>query len=379
MSEQAEMQAVTEDSPKVSALRERKRLAIRRFSLILALGLTSSAVGAGATAQAPQISKPRPAPPSVSTMPPLPPAAIDDSLAVEGDDIDAREVETRLSVEVRVNGRGPYFFVVDSGADTSVVGLRIARELQLPLGRPVVLNNMTDRNIVDRVKVDELTLGPSTIRNLELPALREQDLGGAGLIGIDALVRQRLMMDFEKRQIKVEDASKPARSLPGEIVIVGRLRRGQLILTQVRAAGLSLEAVIDTGSQITIGNLALRDKLVRRRRDKLETISATGVTGKTVKLQFAQIAELRLGPVTLRNVPMAFADVPPFEVFGLSDRPALLLGTDLLETFRRVSLDFRARKVRFQLRRCKSQSVSISTSSSLTRLSSTGAAEVCGR
>ena len=313
-------------------------------------------------------------------MPPLPPAEIDDTLAVEGDDVDARKVETRLSVEVRVNGRGPYQFIVDSGADTSVVGLRIARALQLPLGTPVILNNMTDRNIVDRVKVDELTLGPSTIRDLELPALREEDLGGAGMIGIDALVRQRLMMDFEKRLIKVEDATTPVKSFPGEIVVVARLRRGQLILTEVRAAGLSLDAVIDTGSQITIGNLALRDKLVRRRRQKLETIEAIGVTGKTVELQLAQIAELRLGPVTLLNVPMAFAEVPPFKVFGLSDRPALLLGTDLLETFRRVSLDFRARKVRFQLRRCKPQAVSIGAwGSSVTRLSSTGAAEVCGR
>jgi hypothetical protein len=77
---------------------------------------------------------------------------------------------------------------------------------------------------------------------------------------------------------------------------------------------------------------------------------------------------------------MAFADVPPFDVFGLSKGPALLLGTDLLETFRRVSLDFRARKVRFQLRRCATQSVMISTSTAAsTRLSSTGAAEVCGR
>ena len=313
-------------------------------------------------------------------MKPLSPADIDNSLAVEGEEIEARKVETRLSVEVRVNGRGPYQFVVDSGADTSVVGLRIARELQLPLGTPVVLNNMTDRNIVDRVMVDELTLGPTRVRDLELPALREADLGGAGLIGIDALVRQRLMMDFETRSIKVEDASKPVKSLPGEIVVVAQLRRGQLILTQVRAAGLSLEAVIDTGSQITIGNLALRDKLVRRRGSKLETVTAVGVTGKSMELQLANIAELRLGPVILRNVPMAFADVPPFEVFGLSDRPALLLGTDLLETFRRVSLDFRARKVRFQLRRCKPQSIAISTSGySLTRLSSTGAAEVCGR
>jgi hypothetical protein len=313
-------------------------------------------------------------------MPPLPPAAIDDRLAIGGGEIEARKVETRLSVEVRVNGRGPYQFVVDSGADTSVVGLRIARELQLPLGRPVILNNMTDRNIVDRVKVDELTLGTTTIRDLELPALREQDLGGAGMIGIDALARQRLMMDFEKRLIQVEDAAQPVKMVAGEIVVTARLKRGQLILTEVRAAGLPLEAVIDTGSQITIGNLALRDKLVRRSRRKLETVTATGVTGKTIDLQLARIAELRLGSVTLRNVPMAFADLPPFKVFGLSDRPALLLGTDLLETFRRVSLDFRARKVRFQLRRCK-QSVAIGPgrSTSMTSLSTTGGAPVCGR
>ena len=103
----------------------------------------------------------------------------------------------------------------------------------------------------------------STISNLELPALREQDLGGEGMIGIDALVEQRLMMDFEKRVIKAEDARQPAKLLDGEIVVTARRRRGQLILTQVKAAGLPIEAVIDTGSEISIGNLALRDKLIR--------------------------------------------------------------------------------------------------------------------
>jgi hypothetical protein len=356
---------------------------MRRYCPVLALGLAFSVVAsdAGAGVQAPRISKPRPAPPTPSTVLPLPPAVIDNTLAIGGDDVNARRVETRLSVEVRVNGRGPYHFLVDSGADTSVVGLRIARGLQLPMSTPVVLNGMTSRSIVDRVKVAELTLGPSTIRDLEVPALREQDLGGEGMIGIDALVRQRLMMDFEKHLIKVEDARKPAKYIPGEIVIVARLRRGQLILTQVRAAGLRLDAVIDTGSEITIGNLALRDKLLRRNRDKFTTVAATGVTGETVNLQIAQISELQLGPVTLRDVPIAFADVPPFRVFGLSDGPALLLGTDILETFRRVSLDFAARKVRFQLRRCSSQDIAISTSpsASFTRLSSTGGADVCGR
>jgi hypothetical protein len=356
-------------------------LPVSRFRLVLASASIGSLLAAGGAARAepPRIGRPRPAPPGPSTLPPLPPAAIDETLAIGGDDIDARKVETRLSVEVRVNGRGPYQFVVDSGADTSVVGLRIARDLQLPLGTPVTLNNMTDRNIVDRVKVAALSLGPGTIRDLELPALREADLGGAGMIGIDALARQRLMLDFEQRLIRVEDASRPARSIPGEIVVTARLQRGQLILTRVKAGSLSLDAVIDTGSQITIGNFALRDKLLRHRLGKFKTVTATGVTGTTVNLELAQIGELRLGSVTLRNVPMAFADVPPFKVFGLADSPALLLGTDLLETFRRVSLDFRARKVRFQLRRCR-QGVAISTSpsASLTRLSS-DSEQACAR
>jgi hypothetical protein len=77
---------------------------------------------------------------------------------------------------------------------------------------------------------------------------------------------------------------------------------------------------------------------------------------------------------------MSFADVPPFKLCGLSDQHALLLGTDLLESFRRVSLDFRARKVRFQLRRCRTEGIVISTApQSFTRLSSTGTADVCGR
>jgi len=356
-------------------------LSPRRIALaaaFLAL-LAGPARDAGAAGEPPKIGKPRPAPNTPPNVPPLPPAYFDPTLAVGGEDLKAKKIETRLSVGVLVNGRGPYRFIVDSGADTSVVGLRIAQGLQLPLGTPAILNAMTARNIVDRVKVDELTVGSNTFRNLQLPALRESDLGGDGMVGIDALVEQRLMMDFEKRVIKVEDARIPARSLPGDIVVIARRQRGQLILTHVLAAGLPLDAVIDTGSEITIGNLALRDKLIRRNRDRFITVKVTGVTGEEQELQMAKIGELRLGPIVIRDVPMAFADVPPFKMFGLSNEPALLLGTDLLETFRRISLDFKARKVRFQLKKCDSQGVVVSTSpGSFSRLSATGGQEVCG-
>lgn len=354
---------------------------IPRSGLVLAASLAISAVtgNVAANAQAPHISKPKPAPPGAPPMLPLPPAEIDNKLAIGGDDINAKKAETRMSVAVEVNGSGPYHFVVDSGADTSVVGLKVARDLQLPLGTPVVLNGMTERSIVDRVKVKELTLGPSTIRNLQVPALREQDLGGDGMIGIDALTHQRLMMDFDTKVIKVEDARIPIKHYPGEIVVEARRQRGQLILTHVTAAGLPLDAVIDTGSEVTIGNMALRQKLFGNRVDKDATkVSMIGVTGKSVDIELATIDELRLGSVVLHDVPIAFADVPPFKVFGLNDQPSLLLGTDILETFRKVSLDFRARKVRFQLRRCGTESVTIGMSYEPTRLSATNNPDVCG-
>ena len=295
-------------------------------------------------------------------LPPLPPATIDDALAIGGEDIGGRQVRSRMTVAVQVNGRGPFRFVVDSGADTSVVGARVAQALNLPVGRPATLHGTTASSQVQRVLVDSLSLGRSTATNLELPVLREADLGGDGLVGIDALAQQRLMLDFEARAIRVEDPTRRPPRMDGEIVVVARRRRGQLILTEARADGRPVEAVIDTGAELTIGNTALRKRLVKRYRDRFRTIAVTGVTGVTLDVELVRVAELRLGAVILRDVPIAFADVPPFALFGLADRPALMLGTDLMASFRRVSLDFRARKVRFQLRRCNTEGIAVTTS-----------------
>jgi hypothetical protein len=352
------------------------------LALISAVGMALCAPAQAAqSASPPRISKPRPAPATPPPLIVLPPAIFDPTLVVNGQDIKGRAAETRLSVDVRVNGRGPYRFIVDSGADTSVIGLRVAQDLQLPLGTPTVLNGMTSRNTVDRVRVAQINLGLSTVNDLQLPALREVNVGGDGLLGIDALAGQRLMMDFERHVIRVEDARIPEKHYFGEIVVIARRKRGQLILAHVAAGGVPLDAVIDTGSEVTIGNLALRKKLWRRQPDKFFTATAIGVTGEPATLQLALLDELHVGPVILRNVPVAFADVPPFALFGLSEQPALLLGTDILEKFRRVSLDFRARRVRFQLRSCgpKSFYMDNSVNYRLTRLIPTGSIEACAR
>ncbi len=310
----------------------------------------------------------------------LPPAEIDNTLAIGGEEIDGRKLRSRMTVQVEVNGKGPYRFVVDSGADTSVVGTKIAETLALPAGDRVMLGGITEIAPVDRVLVDSLTLGPTTVTDLELPVLRERDIGAEGMIGLDALIEQRLLLDFDDRTISVDDARTPRPRFRDEIVVRARLQRGQLILAQVKANGINLDAVVDTGTEISIGNSLLREKLTRRLQE-FQTLTVVGVTGKAAKLELAFVRELKLGPITLRNVPIAFADVPPFEIFGIADKPALLLGTDLMETFRKVSLDFGERKLRFQLRRCSIQTRLIRTvRGRTTRIGSRDTSgQVCGR
>src|SRR5688500_8205867 len=98
------------------------RLSMLRYSMIPALALACSTIGSDVlSAQAPKPGKPVPVP--TRPMAPLPPAVIDDTLLVTGQEIDARKIRTRMTVEVDINGQGPYRFLVDSGADSSVVGL----------------------------------------------------------------------------------------------------------------------------------------------------------------------------------------------------------------------------------------------------------------
>lgn len=342
---------------------------------ILLLATPCPAIAADNSAE---IAKPPPIDPA-ARMPDLPPAVIDEALAIGGEDIEAYKLRTRMTVAVHVNGTGPYKFVVDSGADTSVVGQRLASALRLPSGTRVMLNGITASSYVDRVLVDELQVGPTSVQGLQLPVLKDLHIGAEGMIGLDALVEQRLMLDFERRTISVDDAARPEAYRDGEIVVTARLKRGQLILTEVKAGATSVDAVVDTGSEVTIGNTALRDQLFKRFSDKFETVKVAGVTGVVTDLQLVRIPQLKLGSITLRNVPIAFADVPPFQVFGISDKPSLLLGTDLMEVFRRVSLDFKARKVRFQLRKCNQNFVQLSTMPSEPTRLSTDSAAACAR
>lgn len=293
---------------------------------------------------------PSPAVPEASL---IPTATLDNSLEITGETIDAEQKRNRLFIDVRVNDKGPFRFLVDSGADRSVIGSGLADQLHLPGSEVVRLQGMAGQAMVRTVVIDRLLLGKSEVGPIRAPALAERDLGAQGLIGIDALAEQRLLLDFDARTITVQDARQAIVNDAGEIVVTARLRKGQLIITQASVAEQKVSAVIDTGSEVTLGNMALRRRLLGSRppRADAKKMTLVSVTGQTLEAEAVMLPRIRIGGVYLENVVVAFADASPFRLFGLENQPALFLGSDLLRSFKRVSLDFRNRKVRFTLRR----------------------------
>jgi predicted aspartyl protease len=135
-----------------------------------------------------------------------------------------------------------------------------------------------------------------------------------------------------------------------EIVVTARSKFGQLILVDASANGMKVNVVIDTGSQVSIGNPALRAKLEKRGQLGVVTpISILSVTGGRTPADYTSIAHVRLGTISVDTMPVAFADAEIFHRLGLSQKPAILLGMDVLRGFDRVSVDYANRSVRFIL------------------------------
>ncbi|GGC42340.1 hypothetical protein GCM10011371_32180 [Novosphingobium marinum] len=199
---------------------------------------------------------------------------------------------------------------------------------------------------VDAVSVDEMLLGTRRYRDLYVPLLDRSDIGADGILGLDSLQDQRILLDFERGLMAIEDARKSG-TRGYEIIVAARRKSGQLVVTNAEVDGIDVAVVIDTGSDSTIGNFALRDLMMRRIHK--EQASLHSVTGQQIAANVATARRLEVQRLTLDNILIAFADSPAFEAIGLENRPAIFLGVRELSAFDRVAIDFAKRRILFDL------------------------------
>ncbi len=267
---------------------------------------------------------------------------------------------TRVGAAIFIDGRGPFTFVIDTGAGTTSVADTLADRLGLRPMPPVLVHGITEARITRSVAVDRLQLSGLGFRRLTCPVFPRDQLGADGLIGLDVLDRFRLKFNVVRRSASL-DIRGVTILMGGDMVTGSRMRRegmrsirgrfGQMIITRIHVDGQPTAAFIDSGAQYSIGNQALRRAVSARRRDgggPAREVPIYGVTGQSLSADLAMVDDLRFGPQRLGATPMLFADLHCFETLGLSGRPAMLIGADLLGRFREVTLDFPANLVTFE-------------------------------
>ena len=256
----------------------------------------------------------------------------------------------RMTVPVRIGDKGAFRFLLDTGSQNTVIARPLAMELGLPAGQRATVVGVAGRLAVDTVEVDAITLGRRSYFGLLAPLLEREDIGADGILGVDGLQRQRVVLDFQRNLIAVDSARGPGGDLGYEIVVSARRKSGQLIMTDARIDGIRTAVVIDTGSAWTIGNRALQRALSRRNVIQ-QQVQLGSVTGQTLVADLMLASRLVVDHLTLNNVAIVYADAPPFEVLGLDRRPAILLGMRELRGFNRVAIDFQSRRILFDLPR----------------------------
>ena len=262
-----------------------------------------------------------------------------------------RDVGDRMTVAVSVGGSGPYRFLVDTGSERTVISRQLAQQLQLETGKQAILHSVVGRSDVDTVFIPHLRVSNNVISVVDAPALEASNIGADGMLGIDSLRSQRVLFDFKAKTMSITPSNKPLERLDGDTIVVrARARQGRLIFSDAKIDGQRVTVIVDTGSQVTIGNLALQRSLMKRRLWNVpNSVTIESVTGEKLSARVANLEQLELGGLRLDDLAVAFADAHIFKQLDLKNRPALLLGMNAMRAFDRISIDFQSKKVRFVL------------------------------
>lgn len=168
-------------------------------------------------------------------------------------------------IEARTNGKGPFRFILDSGAADPVMQPALAAELALPVtgsrrvGDPAEPQGITARTL----RLDKLTVGEAVFRDLTAVTWDGAgDLGQPGIrgmIGISCFSRLLLTIDYPKGEVRIDRGHLSASEKD-----VAEYKTGPegIVRVPVTVGSFSVYADLDTGSPAGVSlPLKLADQL----------------------------------------------------------------------------------------------------------------------
>jgi len=251
----------------------------------------------------------------------------------------------RVVVPVMINGHGPFRFIVDTGANRSTISPNLVAALGLKTSdeSSVVVNGITGVARAFFVTVDRLQAGDLTIDGTVLPVVWAPVMAGAdGILGAAGLGEKSLLIDFLRNRVEI--ARRVDAFGNSQAVKIHALPPTHgLITLDARVGRTRVLATIDTGSERSLGNLALLDA-IKTPRSLGVPAQITSVYGATEEIERGEIRRsppIAIESMNITDVAVVYGDFHIFKVWGLNNRPAMIIGMDVLGTVASMSIDFK--------------------------------------
>ena len=258
----------------------------------------------------------------------------------------------RIWAPAMINGEGPYRMVLDTGASHSAVTRRIAEQLRTPIYvDSVKLRGVTGSSISSAIRAETLEVGDLLVEDTTMPIVADVFGGAAGVLGVEGLKDKRIVIEFNDDRISIQRSHREDPP-PGFTVVPFRFGVMSGMRVKAMVGSVPVTALIDTGAQMTVGNLALREALARRRgqHDKFED----AIIGVTEDIQMAtqvRVPTIVAGDLLVRNASILFSDLYIFDHWDLLSRPALLIGMDVLGSLDTLIIDYSRNELHVRTRR----------------------------
>jgi len=262
-----------------------------------------------------------------------------------------RDRANRLVVEVMLNDRGPFNFLLDTGASQSAISAELVQRLGLELASPptIRLQGVTGEKITASYKVAKFQAGSLQSTNQRM-AVIESTLGGLdGVLGVEGFRNKRVAAHIVRNRVTIEPSTREL-DAADFVTFPLEFRHGLLVVVDAALPGIKIKAVIDTGSEASLGNDPLRRAIVNRMQapGAPAIVQVQGVTGTLQRGQTHVTSLLRLERyrsdrhegVQIDQIPIAYGDFYVFKLWDLKREPALLIGMDILSLMDEVVIDY---------------------------------------
>lgn len=260
-------------------------------------------------------------------------------------------VTGHLLVPVLVNGKGPYPFMLDTGADTSAVYTWFASEHRLPVGKTATISGATGDVEETTTRIRSLSLDGWAVRHLDVDTIPDRADGAkiAGIVGADMMMNRLTVMDTGCGTVSLLPRHVNAARIAGRsatLIEAGSIKSGKQLTLPVTVNAVAGVATLDSGARTTMisttfakaaridpGSIAFRDGPPAR-----------GAVQTAIPSRIGPIGTVRFPGSIRRNVVVRVVDLPVFDDAGYANGHAFNIGLDMLEGMR-ITIDYTARRV----------------------------------